>query len=356
MKRLFGVCAVGLALVGCGGEAARAEARKKLEATQATQREEEARAQALSAEVERLKTKLDEAGTTRATERRTLEELQKRLAAGWRGDASILKTQVEAADMPAALAATLEEAQKAMGGEALEQRYRQGVAKGDLALVSTVVSQWSSADGVTPVPEEAAEPEAPQAEAAEACEQVKGDFRCSVLPLGGAGDGVTQVCRLEGTGRAWVVRSDRGRLASAQLVPGDRAARYRPVRMLGPDVWMLRDDAGEGKPGVLDVFQVSGTQALRRLSVDLLRNGKTASLVDLDLDADGVTETLVVAGNEVEAVHLDSGSGALSLWRDAVLCPLVEKRTEKELEGALAACATWRKSLPAAPAPAPATP
>jgi hypothetical protein len=333
-------------LAACGGDAWKEEARKRQEAAQAGLKEEEARAQALTAEVERLKTRLGEAESARATERRELEKAQAWLAASWRGEPATLKARMEEAKVPEALRASLEEAQKAKGGEALEQRFRQGVQGKDLALVSSVMSEWASRDGVTPMPEDFSDEDAAAEVAAEAakeepkaCEKVAGEFRCSALALGGAGDGVTQLCRLTGTGKAWVVRSDAGRLAFAQLVPGDRP-RYVPVRTMGRDVWLLRDE----KPGVLEVFQVSGTQAVRRLSLDLVRKGKPATLVDADLDSDGLTETLVVGADSVEAVHVERSVGALSHWREAYLCPQVEGRTEKELEAVRAACAAWAKT------------
>jgi hypothetical protein len=356
MKRVYVLGLLGLLLAACGEDAGLVEARKKLESTQAGLRDEEARTQALTAEVARLEARLGEAESARATERRELERVQTWLAGSWRGEASTLKARMDEAEVPAPLRASLEEAQKARGGEALEQRFRQGVERKDLALVSSLLSEWASRDGVTPMPEAEAAEEAAAEEEAAACERVTGDFRCTALALGGADDGVTQLCRLSGTGRAWVVRSDQGRLAYAQLVPGD-GHRYVPVRTMGRDVWLLRDDVGAGKPGVLEVFQVSGTQAVRRLSVDLVRKGKPTTLVDADLDEDGLTETLVVGADVVEAVHVERSAGALSLWREAYLCPLVEKRAEKELESARAACAAWMKTAtatePTAAAPVP---
>ncbi|MBZ4420358.1 hypothetical protein [Myxococcus sp. RHSTA-1-4] len=343
MKRVFVLGLVGLVLAGCGEDSRMVEARKRQEAARAALREEEARAQALTAEVERLKARLSEAESARATERRALEQAQTWLAASWRGEAGTLKSRMEEAEVPAALRASLEEAQKARGGEALEQRFRKGVEGKDLSLVSSVLSEWASLDGVTPTPEAAAA-ESPEAEEeAQACERVEGDFRCTPLALGGAEDRVTHLCRLSGTGRAWVVRSDHGRLAYAQLVPGG-GHRYVPVRTMGPDVWLLRDEPGAGRPGALEVFQVSGTQAVRRLSLDLMRKGKPVTLVDADLDDDGLKETLLVGADAVEAVHVERSAGALSLWREAYLCPVVEQRTEKELEAVRAACSAWMKT------------
>lgn len=340
MKRVYVLGLLGLVLAACGGEARLAEAGKRLESARAALREEEARTQALKAEVERLEARRVMAESTHATGRHELERAQTWLAGSWRGEAGMLKTRMEEAEVPAPLRALLEEAQKAKGGEALEQRFRRGIQGKDLALVSSALSEWAARDGVTPMPTSST-PEAAEEEEAAACERVQGDIRCTALPLGGADDTVTQLCRLSGTGRAWVVRSDRGRLAYAQLVPGERP-RYVPVRTLGADVWLFKDDADT--PGVLEVFQVSGTQAVRRLSLDLVRKGKPASLVDADLDDDGLTETLVVGADAVEAVHVERSAGALSLWREAYLCPLVEKRAEKELESTRAACAAWMKT------------
>jgi hypothetical protein len=341
MKRVY---VLGLlVLAACGGDAWKEEARKRQEAAKAGLKEEEGRTQALTAEVERLKTRLGEAESARATERRELEKAQAWLAASWRGEAATLKARMDEAKVPDALRASLEEAQKLKGGEALEQRFRQGVQGKDLALVSMVMSEWASRDGVTPMPVDVPdEGEEAEEEAPQACEKVTGEFRCSALPLGGAEDGVTQLCRLTGTGRAWVVRSDGGRLAYAQLVPGDRP-RYVPVRTMGRDVWLLKDE----KPGVLEVFQVSGTQAVRRLSLDLVRQGKAASLVDVDLDEDGLQETVVAGPDFVEAVHVERSAGALSLWREAYLCPQVEGKTVPALEPVRAACAAWSKAASA---------
>lgn len=42
------------------------------------------------------------------------------------------------------------------------------------------------------------------------------------------------------------------------------------------------------------MFQVSGTQAVRRLSLELARPGKRATLAEVDLDSDGLKEREVV--------------------------------------------------------------
>ncbi len=347
MKRLFKLCVVGLVLAGCGEDAGLVAARKKQEAAQAAMREEEARSKDLTADVERVKARLREAESAQANERRELEGLQKRLAESWRGDAKTLKAQLEEAKVPAALRPTLETAQKEMGGAALEQRFSQGVARSDMNLASAALKEWASRDGVTPAPEEEAEAAAEE-ETEEACTLVSGDFGCTALPLGGAGDSVTRLCRLPGVGRAWVVRSELGRLVRAQLVPGN-AARYEVVRTLGPDVWLLRaTDAGAKAPGELEVYEVSGTQAVRRHSRPLLRKGKPSALVTADLDSDGLTETLVVATDEVEAIHREGLTGSLALWNEHDVCPKVAGRSEPELESARAACSAWSKVSQAA--------
>lgn len=334
MKRVYVLCVVGLVLAGCGGDAEQAEAQKKLEATQGELHEAESRAQSLTADVEQLKARLREAESARATRRHELEDLQKRLAESWRGDASTLKSHMEAAEVPAALRGSLQEAQKAMGGAAPEQRFRQGVERKDLALVSSVLTEWASREGVTPAPEAPAEETT--GEEGQTCERVTGDFTCAPLALGGSGDGVTQLCRL--ADRSWVVRSDHGALAYAQLMPGFHA-RYKPVRMMGSDVWLLRDDTN--KSSDLEVFEVSGTQAVRRHALKMVRKGKPAAVVETDLDSDGVKETLVVGADEVEAVHREGPSGSVSVWQETDVCPKVQGRSEKELEGVRAACVGW---------------
>jgi hypothetical protein len=348
VKRLFKLCMVGVVLAGCGEDAGLVAARQKQEAAQAALREEEARVQGLTTAVERLKARLREAESAQANERRGLEALQKRLAESWRGDAKALKAQQEAAEVPASLRASLEEAQKAMGGTALEQRFTQGLARNDLALTSVALKEWASRDGVTPAPEEESVAPAAEETEEEACTRVSGDFGCTALPLGGAGDSVTRLCRLAGAGRAWVVRSDRGRLVRAQLLPGS-APRYEVVRTLGPDVWVLRaTDAGAKAPGELEVYEVSGTQAVRRHSRPLVRKGKPASLVEADLDADGLTETLVVGADEVEAVHREGLAGSVSLWSEQDVCPKLAGLTDSGLEPARAACSAWSKLSQAA--------
>ncbi|MGZ3460861.1 MAG: hypothetical protein ACXU86_20430 [Archangium sp.] len=338
MNRVSVLCVVGLVLAGCGGGDKQGEAQKTLEAVL---REEEARTQALAADVEQLKARLREAESARATERHHLEELQKRLAESWRGDAHGLETELEAARVPAALRPALEAAQKAMGGDAPEQLFSQGLAHNDLSLVSSALTQWASREGVTPAPDAEA-PEAPAKKEERACTRVTGDFKCAPLPLEGSGDGMTQLCRLsDGTGNAWawVVRSEHGRVVHPQLVPGSHD-RYRAVRTLGPDVWLLRGDSGWGESGPLEVFEVSGTQAVRRHEVTMLGESK---LVEADLDKDDLPEVLVVSSAEVQAVHRAGLSGAVSLWREADICPRLEGRSEKELEAVRAACSSWRQ-------------
>ncbi|HEX8437567.1 hypothetical protein [Archangium sp.] len=344
MKRLLELCVVGLVLVGCGEDAGLVAARQRVEAAQAALREEEARGQDQATEVERLKARLREAESARAQEERELEGLRKRLVASWRGDAKTLKAHQEEAEVPTALRPLLEEAQKAMGGAALEQRFSQGLARKNLALTTAALKEWSSRDGVTPAPEETAEAPAAEEPEEEACTRVSGDFGCTVLPLGGSGDSVTQLCRLAGAGQPWVVRSEHGRLVRLPLVPGS-AAHYGVARTLGPDVWVLRaTDAGASAPGTLEVYEVSGAQAVRRHSRPLVRKGKPASLVEADLDADGLTETLMVGADEVEAIHREGLTGGVSLWSEYDVCPKLTGRSEPGLEPARAACTAWSKA------------
>jgi hypothetical protein len=77
----------------------------------------------------------------------------------------------------------------------------------------------------------------------------------------------------------------------------------------------------------------------------MVREGKqTASLVEADLDKDGLPEVLVVGPTDVEAVHREGLSGAVSIWHEADVCPKLEGRSEKALESVNAtACASWRK-------------
>jgi hypothetical protein len=351
MKRLWVTLAVGMLLVGCEGDKLKV-AKERAEAAERELRELEAKTQALSGEVDGLRKRLSEVQGAREAEERRLELLQDSLAKSWRGDPATLKRRMEEAEVPTELRALLRKAQERKGSIVAERLFLEGVEKADLEKVSSALENWELRTGVTalPEPEQSEEPE-------ETCQRQPVVISCLPLPLEGLNDQVTQLCRMSEVDSVWVLRSDHGSLARVNLV-GSRHDRYRPVRMFSPEVWVVAgDDDSPTSPGTsnvsskewLEVFKVTGgsahsRQAIREHALPLERLGQRATVPELDLDADGTPEVLVLDGKEVRALRYDARHDEADLWTEAEVCPLIEQRTERELEPARAPCTAWAQA------------
>lgn len=351
MKRLWVMLTVGLALAGCEGEKLQAAA-KRLEAAQASQKELDAKTQALSGEVSWMKTRLQELEAAKKNERGQLDQLQYELVQSWRGDPSALKEHMEEAEVPKALQASLLEAQESSGEIAAERSFIEGVEKKDLAQVAEALEHWELRTGATAITEE----EEVSTEE-DTCTRVDAKFSCLPLQLGGPKDDVTRLCRVSQTDMVWVLRSEQGSLVRANLV-GSSHDRYRAVRMFSPELWVLAgEDDSPTSPGTsnvsakawLEVFKLSGgseasRQAVRRHTLPLEKQGQRVALVELDLDGDSATELLLLDGKELQAVRYEPRYDEANIWGEEEVCPLIEKRTEKELEPARAPCAAWAQA------------
>jgi outer membrane murein-binding lipoprotein Lpp len=351
MKRLWVTLVAGLVLAGCEGGKLEAT-RKRVETAERELRELEAKTQALSGNVERLRKRLGEVEATREADERKLELLRDSLAKSWRGDPDTLRRRMESAEVPTALQAPLQQAQEQKGSIVAERLFIEGVEKADLEKVASALENWELRTGVTAMPEESAfvEPE-------RTCEREEEHVSCLPLPLEGPRDVVTQLCRMSNAGSVWVLRSEQGSLSRAKLV-GSQHDRYRPVRMFSPEVWVVAgEDDSPTSPGTskvsakewLEVFKVTGAsdytrQAVRSHAVPLERLGQRSTQAELDLDADGAPELLVLNGKDVQALHYDARHDEADLWHEPDVCPLIAQRTEKELEPARAPCAAWEQA------------
>jgi len=351
MKRLGLTLAVGLVLAGCMGDTLEAT-RKRVEAAEREQRELEAKTHALSGDVDRLRKRLSEAEAAREEDERKLELLQDSLAKSWRGDPDTLRRRMETAEVPSEFQASLLRAQEQKGGIVAERLFIEGVEKADLEKVSSALENWELRTGVTALPTEQ-----PTAEPDSTCVQQEVAVSCLPLPLEGPRDLVTQLCRMSETDSVWVLRSEQGSLARVNLV-GSRHDRYRPVRMFSPEVWVVAgEDDSPTSPGTsrvsakgwLEVFKVTGSpeytrQAIRTEALPLERQGQRATLAELDLDADGTPEVLVLTRKKVRALHYDARHDEADLWTEPEVCPLIAQRTESELERARASCTAWEQA------------
>ncbi|HEX8700163.1 MAG TPA: hypothetical protein VF815_15060 [Myxococcaceae bacterium] len=351
MKRLWMTLMVSLVLAGCEGDKPDA-AQKRVEAAERELREVDAKIQVLSGDVDRLRKRLGEAEATREASDRDLEQLQDSLAKSWRGDPDTLRRRMESAEVPAALQPHLLKAQEQKGSIVAERLFIEGVEKADLEKVASALENWELRTGVTalPVEPEPADPES-------TCEQQDVAVSCLPLPLEGPKDLVTHLCRMSETDSVWVLRSDQGSLARVNLV-GSRHDRYRPVRMFSPEVWVVAgEDDSPTTPGTakvsakewLEVFKVTGAaeytrQAIRAHALPLERRGQRSTLAELDLDADGAPELLVLDGKDVQALHYDARHDEADLWTEPDVCPRIAGRTEKELEPARAPCTAWEQA------------
>ncbi len=351
MMRLWVTLAVGLLLVGCEGSKLEA-ATQRVEAAEREQRELEAKTQALASEVDGLRKRLSEAEAERKAEEHRLELLQDSLAKSWRGDPATLKSRMATAAVPPALQASLQQAQEQKGSIVAERLFVEGVEKADLEKVSSALENWELRTGVTALPGQQ-QPE----ESEETCEHQEVTVSCLPLALEAPTDQVTQLCRMSETDSVWVLRVELGSLVRVNLV-GSRHDRYRPVRMFSPEVWVVAgEDDSPTSPGTsnvssrewLEVFKVTGAsehsrQAIREHALPLEKLGQRATLVELDLDADSFPELLVLDGKDVRALSYDPRYDEADLWAEPELCPLIEQRTEKELEPARAPCTAWTQA------------
>jgi len=349
MKRLCVSLVVGLVLAGCNsGE----ELRKRLEAVKSSQREQEVKTQALSKDVDWLRKRVSELEAAQQAVERDLRQAQVTLALSWRGDPAVLKERMASAEVPKALQSWLQKAQEERGKIAPERLFMDGVKQGELQTVATALNNWDLNSGVTALPE----PQAASAEESD-CTHTEVTLSCAPLALAGPQDDSTQLCRMSEVPRVWVLRLDQSALSRVNL-QGSLHDRYRAVRMFSPDVWVLvGEDDSPTSPGTsdvsskawLEVVKVSGSWAFprtgtRRHAVALERQGQRLAQAELDLDGDGNDELLVLDGKEVQAVHYEREHDDASLWREADVCPLIEGRTEKELEPTRAPCAAWAQA------------
>lgn len=351
MKRLWVTWVLGLALAGCEGDKLEV-AQKRVETAERELRELEAKTQALSGDVEGLRKRLSEAEALREAYEHRLESLQDSLAKSWRGDPDTLRRRMAAAEVPVALQALLQQAQERKGSIVAERLFIEGVEKEDLEKVATALENWELRTGATALPEEQ-----PPVEPERTCEQQEVSVSCLPLPLEGPRDVVTQLCRMSEADSVWVLRSEQGALSRVNLV-GSRHDRYRPVRMFSPEVWAVAgEDDSPTTPGTskvsakewLEVFKLTGPteytrQALRAHALPLEKLGQRATLAELDLDADGEPELLVLDGRDVRALRYDARHDEADLWTEPEVCPLIAQRTEKELEPARAPCTAWEQA------------
>jgi hypothetical protein len=355
MKRLCMAWVVGFVLAGCNTgsqEQEQQQHRARLEAAKNSQLELEARTKALSEDIEWMRKRVRELEGSQQTERRNLETLQWTLTESWRGDPAVLKERMAATDVPQALQASLLKAQEEWGDAAPERVFIEAVQKEDLASMAEALGTWEVNKGVTALPAEQA-----PSEEENTCTRAEVTFSCTPLPLAGPKDDLTQLCRMSMGDSVWVLRVDQGSLVRVNLL-GSRHDSYRPVRMFSPEVWVLagEDDSptSPGKSNVsskawLEVFKVSGSsahdrQGIRRHALPLERQGQRLAQAELDLDGDGIAELLVLDGKEVQAVHYELRHDDAVLWSEADVCPLIARRTEKELEPARAPCAAWAQA------------
>jgi hypothetical protein len=351
MKRLGMTLAVGLALAGCGGGNLEA-VQGRVQAAEREQRELDAKIHVLSGDVDRLRKRMTEVDGAREADERKLELLRDSLAKSWRGDAATMQRRIEAAQVPEALQPALQQAQQSKGGIVAERLFIEGVEKTDLEKVASALENWELRTGVTALPAEEPDPE-PES----TCEQQEVTVSCLPLPLEGPKDLVTHLCRMSEADSVWVLRSELDALVRVNLV-GSRHDRYRPVRMFSPEVWVVAgEDDSPTSPGTskvsakewLEVFKVTGgaeytRQAIRAHALPLEKFGKRFTQAELDLDADGTPELLVLDGKAVRALHYDTRHDEADLWTEAEVCPRIDKRTEKELEPARAPCTTWAQA------------
>jgi hypothetical protein len=352
MKRLCLSWVVGLVLVGCNNSQEDEELRKRWEAVKSSQREQEAKAQALAKDVDWLRKRVSEVEKAREGVERDLGLARSSLAQNWRGDPAVLKERLASAEVPKALQPLLQKAQEERGNIAPERLFMEGIPGGNMGKLSEALNAWELNTGVTALPE----PEDPSA-SEPTCNRVETPISCTPLALAGPKDESTQLCRLAQGDSVWVLRLNQGTLSRVNLV-GSRHDRYRGVRMFSPDVWVLAgEDDSPTSPGTsnvsskawLEVVKVTGgwdyqRQGARRHAVPLERLGKPLAQAELDLDGDGNDELLVLDGKEIQAVHYEREHDDASLWREEDVCPLIEKRTEKELEPARAPCAAWAEA------------
>jgi hypothetical protein len=127
--------------------------------------------------------------------------------------------------------------------------------------------------------------------------------------------------------------------------------RYVSRRIVGNRWWVFVGESdkpltrsGESARTWLEVFFVEDFVGATRVEYPLEAGGKKADLADVDLDGDGIDETVITLAGRVRVLRLDPKAWSPETWADAEACRRVAGRAEEALRPAREACAAWEKA------------
>ncbi|MGC4113326.1 MAG: hypothetical protein QM765_01345 [Myxococcales bacterium] len=361
MKRALRSVAVLLLLAGC--EQRVAEAERKAEAEEkAAERYEAVDVRGVQQRIDAQKAELDEREKGAAQAEAQLHELRKDLAQAWSGSADELQKRLASASVPAPLVRYLEAAQSSAASTTVQARYEHALEAQSFGEIEGLL-YGTETDFFAGPPGAGVEPE---------CEHESIDLKCEALPSDDAKLAPVQTC--QGGGVNYLASTEDGALVVRQLQP---PGHLRLVRALTRDWWMVRRehptpitarsaDRGDEVKAMAWVgfLQLGSDAATERVSIAAEAKGGAVGFEPSDLDGDGTPEILVIAPDQVRAVHHERKGNDLVVWTPEETCRLLASggsapaarercaEVERKAKEAEAAAARLKAAIAQAPPPA----
>ena len=300
MKKL-----VMISLVVFGGcERGLADKQAELAAVQRDEQELARRLDVLTAQTSTLKNQFEAESSRLRRVNVALREQQISAVAKWRGKPDVLDTLVARHTLPAALLASLKEAQSVAGGESLEARFARAIEKKSPGEISKLIDGWERhwIDAWDPAPEEAP---------AKVCPTNR-TLSCTTI------DDDALWCPDGEQHAAWAMLLENGALTVAQLPGGTK---HTVEARLAPKVWLTR--VGTVDDGMRIVSSLRGSQFALRWSGEVKRGDQRLETLKANLDEDPFTEALFWLGDELTFIDPNDKDTA-AVWKNESACKALE--------------------------------
>lgn len=260
-----------------------------------------ARLTSLSSRVNDLKLSINVENNRISRANSALHALQVSMVERWKGNPELLAEQkAKAKGLPKVLAESLDLAQSAAGGEALEKRFVAAVSKRALADVGPTLAWWEN-EWV------AHEESTPEEEPEKVCPTTR---TLSCTPI----DDDSLWCPDGDQNAGWAMVLEHGALSVGRLVGGDS---HTVEARLAPRVWLTK--VGAGDRGLLMVHTFRAGEFFTRWQEKLEKPGARLESYKSNVDADPWTEALFWFGDELTWID-PSDTDAVTVWRDDAAC------------------------------------
>lgn len=281
-----------------------ADKQAELASIQRDEQELARRLDLLTAQTSTLKTQFDAESSRLRRVNVALREQQISAVVKWRGKPDALDAMVAKHKLPAALLASLKEAQNLAGGESLEARFARAIEKKSPAEISKIIDGWERhwIDAWDPAPEE---------EPAKVCPTNR-TLSCTGI------DDDALWCPDGEQHAAWAMLLENGALTVAQLPGGTR---HTVEARLAPKVWLTR--VGTVDDGMLIVSSIRGSQFAMRWSGEVKKGDKRLETLKANLDEDPFTEALFWLGDEITLVD-PNDKDSVGVWKNEGACKALE--------------------------------